>query len=364
MDLARFVRDLAACHDGLLDVPCAPVELTHLCVLPALNGLGRVVSPLGARATDVTLESTPLKYCRRDDDAILVSLRIRADSAYDADEQLLVAAHLSQLCQADVSYRISDDQHPRTIHAVARPAAGPCVDVTIHMPADAPAGAKLTLQSLRIAGNIMVALAPPPSIVVYDGPADLTSEQVLLLQTWLGGDSLAASWHEIYRATRDGFDAETFHTRCDNTPHLLALVREKKEGWLFGGYTSVGWLTERRGGGAPRYPDPEAFLFTLSNPADHPEKLASQGTGKEMTYQDAYLATFGVGADMLISRDADVNSGSWTRPSLAGVFSTPTPTLPGRPYPMCRERCDFCISELVVFAVHPPLAEKRVAAVA
>ena len=354
MELAHHTRDLENAHDALLSVPRGPVELTHLCVRSATDSgcLASVAAPQGAHATDVSLVCPSFTYGKQGDDAAIVSLHIPVAANCASGEQELISTHLALLCHAEVSYRASSDQASRIILATTRPGAGCIIDVIVKVPADAPGGASATLESVRVAGRLLAIPTPAPSIVVYSGPPDVSPEQATLLQAWVGCSSRPETWNEVFRATRDGFGADEFHARCDNAPRLLVLIRERKHGWLFGGYTSVGWLVEHNQPIAPRYADPDAFLFSLTNPAGCPEKLEAQGKGREMTYQEKHLATFGVGADMVIKSGADVDDTSWTCPSAFGVFRSPTPPSTFGPYPMCiGDSRRFCISELVVFAV-------------
>ena len=44
----------------------------------------------------------------------------------------------------------------------------------------------------------------------------------------------------IYRASRDGFKAKSFHTKCDGKVKTLS-VAQSSDGYIFGGYTDVAW---------------------------------------------------------------------------------------------------------------------------
>ena len=63
----------------------------------------------------------------------------------------------------------------------------------------------------------------------------------------------------IYRATRDGDSIEMFHSKCDNIRNTLMIV-ETTTGYIFGGFTSVGWNNKR---GKDIY-DNKAFCFSLN----------------------------------------------------------------------------------------------------
>lgn len=146
-------------------------------------------------------------------------------------------------------------------------------------------------------------------------PEGLNNAQAAQLQAWVGGRSSPSAWTEVYRASRDGFGAAAFHAGSDGKPRLLVLVREKIHGWLFGGFTEVGFIA----GSDRHYADPAAFIFSLTNPACRPERLASMGSSNEVRYCPGDAACFGGGwvADLHIASQADSGSRSWTRPGTA-----------------------------------------------
>ena len=128
----------------------------------------------------------------------------------------------------------------------------------------------------------------------------------------------------MYRATTHGFGAASFHERCDGRARLLVLVRAQEGGWLFGGFTAVGFSPPPGGWGS--YADPSAFLFSLTNSLGRPEKLASKGTGNDLYYDSAYPATFGdfLFPDLNICDNADTEAYSRTYTGAAYAESSST----------------------------------------
>ena len=63
----------------------------------------------------------------------------------------------------------------------------------------------------------------------------------------------------IYRASRDGFQASSFHAKCDEQPRTLTVIKTTK-GYIFGGYTAVAWDSVSLMKG-----DRNAFIFSLVN---------------------------------------------------------------------------------------------------
>ena len=61
----------------------------------------------------------------------------------------------------------------------------------------------------------------------------------------------------VYRATRDGFTTEALHSKCDNKPYLVSIIRNNLN-YVFDGYTSVAWNKT-----SYWIKDPNAFIFSL-----------------------------------------------------------------------------------------------------
>jgi len=66
----------------------------------------------------------------------------------------------------------------------------------------------------------------------------LTNETTVVLNSLAG--FVFKSLNLIYRASRDGFRAIDFHSKCDNTSNTLTLIKTKKS-YIFGGYTTLSW---------------------------------------------------------------------------------------------------------------------------
>ena len=63
----------------------------------------------------------------------------------------------------------------------------------------------------------------------------------------------------LYSGTRDGFEPDDFHERCDNQESTVFVVRTQYDR-VFGGYTSIPWT--KTGG---QYQDNTAFLFSVTD---------------------------------------------------------------------------------------------------
>jgi hypothetical protein len=75
----------------------------------------------------------------------------------------------------------------------------------------------------------------------------------------------------LWRGSRDGFRAKTFHRRCDGHANTLTLI-EDTEGNIFGGFTPAAWESGKKSLLARADPSLKSFLFTLKNPRSFPAR--------------------------------------------------------------------------------------------
>ena len=66
-------------------------------------------------------------------------------------------------------------------------------------------------------------------------------------------------WTKLYKATKDGFDASAFHSKCDKKENTLIIIKSAN-GYVFGGYTEQSWEGQKQG----KY-DKNAFIFSFIN---------------------------------------------------------------------------------------------------
>jgi hypothetical protein len=121
----------------------------------------------------------------------------------------------------------------------------------------------------------------------------------------------------VYRATTHGFRPVTFHERCDGRARLLVLIRAQEGGWLFGGFTAVGFRCPPVG--REIIADHSAFLYSLNNSLGRPEKLTSKGMGSELYFHPSYSAIFA--NDLFICNNADTRGDSYTNTGFAYAAS-------------------------------------------
>ena len=179
--------------------------------------------------------------------------------------------------------------------------------------------------------------------MILQPPTGLTSLHAAQLQKWIppGGSTNPSEWNEVYCGTKHGFGAATFHARCDGRARLLVLVRSQEGGWLFGGYTAVGFALP-----TGYHADPAAYIFSLTNSLGHPEKLESRHTRMDIYYGRFSSASFGDGAGLGICNNADTIAGSSTITGVAYAASASTT------HPMAQGQVDgWLAAEVIAWVV-------------
>jgi hypothetical protein len=71
-------------------------------------------------------------------------------------------------------------------------------------------------------------------------------------------------WNLIYRASRNGFEASSFHSKCDNKPNTLVIIKSEN-GNVFGGYTEQSWFSIGSENKSLNKSDPNSFIFSFIN---------------------------------------------------------------------------------------------------
>ena len=87
----------------------------------------------------------------------------------------------------------------------------------------------------------------------------------------------------LYRATRDGFDAKDFHSRCDGKAKTITIIKDDLN-CVFGGYASASWNSSNQ-----YINDPNAFLFSL--------RRDGKSYNDKFTIKNAAYALYGSSSD-------------------------------------------------------------------
>ncbi|XP_028415648.1 uncharacterized protein LOC114539010 [Dendronephthya gigantea] len=125
-----------------------------------------------------------------------------------------------------------------------------------------------------------------------------------LLQTWIG-----RSYNTLlcWRASRDGWAAATFHTRCDHKKPTVTFIKVGE--YIFGFFVTESWE-------GSRYKEaPGSFIFSLRNKenlAPFKAPLKDESHGNAVCANPSYGPTIGGGHDIHISDNAHSNTNSYT----------------------------------------------------
>jgi len=111
--------------------------------------------------------------------------------------------------------------------------------------------------------------------------------------------SLDQKWQLLYKASRDGWNALDFHSKCDHKSNTLLIFRSPN-GNVFGGYTESDWS----GKGFKR--DAKAFLFSLINKYKLSLKMPCFNSNHAILANSDKGPIFGKGYDLFINSDANI----------------------------------------------------------
>lgn len=107
----------------------------------------------------------------------------------------------------------------------------------------------------------------------------------------------------LYRATRDGFTASSFHTRCDGKTNTLTIIKNTNS-YIFGGFTTAAWASPTN---AFQVSDSNAFIWGLNNSIK--ANIQSIRTSSAITVGSCCGPTFGPNpSDIFISDNSNTNN--------------------------------------------------------
>jgi hypothetical protein len=116
-------------------------------------------------------------------------------------------------------------------------------------------------------------------------------------------------WSLLYRGTRDGFEPSDFHSKCDGYTNTLTIVKTKHSSYIFGGFTSVSWVSS-----VAWKSDPNAFIFSLTNKENKPLKMNIDPNEHHgaIYCNSKFGPTFGVG-DICLANNANTKMNSYSQ---------------------------------------------------
>ncbi len=69
--------------------------------------------------------------------------------------------------------------------------------------------------------------------IAFIGTTLINTQSSVQLLKWIGNKGKGRSWEIIYKASKDGFDNATFHTKCDYKGETITVI-QSKSGHIFG----------------------------------------------------------------------------------------------------------------------------------
>ena len=112
----------------------------------------------------------------------------------------------------------------------------------------------------------------------------------------------------LYRASRDGFTASAFHSRCDGIADTVTIIKTNSN-YVFGGYTAAKWATNNNN----YISDSNAFIFSLRrNGTSNNHKLPIIKAEKAIYGGPGYGPLFGDGSDIRIIDKSDIKVDSYS----------------------------------------------------
>jgi hypothetical protein len=114
-------------------------------------------------------------------------------------------------------------------------------------------------------------------------------------------------WSLLYRGSRDGFEPNEFHSRCDGKTPTLTIYKAQESSFIFGAYTTGVWHQLNT-----CIPDSKAFLFSLTNKDNEPCKMKiDPNQSKYAIYGGPdYGPSFGSGCDIGIYKNPNTENRS------------------------------------------------------
>jgi hypothetical protein len=124
-------------------------------------------------------------------------------------------------------------------------------------------------------------------------------------------------WSLLYRATRNGFGAKDFHSRCDGHANTLTILKANGSSYIFGGFTTVKWDSS-----SGSKSDPNAFIFCLTKKDKKPLKMnIDPYRHPNAIFCDSRYGPIFGGYDLCIANNANTKMDSYSH--LGGCYKHP-----------------------------------------
>jgi hypothetical protein len=209
----------------------------------------------------------------------------------------------------DIRAQYADARGP---HAVAVAAASASTFSLTFTPREGAGQLSVTLYGIPLASsplpvrvNPLVEFHQLRVIVEVGATAAHAQQLVQWVATRTGRAANAAAITLRYRATRDGWTNANVQAKCLNQSRLLFVVRSAA-GHLFGGFLAATYVNN-----GCWINDPQAFLFTLTNPHNVAPTMLPV-SNRTYAFHPQFLVCFGGGNDLAIYEHAHTQTGSYS----------------------------------------------------
>lgn len=119
-------------------------------------------------------------------------------------------------------------------------------------------------------------------------------------------------WSLLYRGSEHGFEAANFHSKCDNKPNTLTIIKSSR-GHIFGGFTQATWETKsgqkralERNSLRQFKLDRGAFIFSLKNDKEKSARINVTQEDHAIFCDDSCGPYFGQ-YDIKIGNNSNIN---------------------------------------------------------
>jgi len=135
------------------------------------------------------------------------------------------------------------------------------------------------------------------------------------------GRNIPYGFNLLYRASRDGYTAAAFHSKCDDKGATIVIAKVKNSGQIIGGYNPLQWDSSNSNKSTK---DSFIFSFTDKNNLQSANVVYSKGDQYSIKCLSHCGPVFGNGNDLVLNYESDPNM--WFSRS----HSYPTLNLPYR----------------------------------
>ncbi|ETO28055.1 hypothetical protein RFI_09075 [Reticulomyxa filosa] len=174
----------------------------------------------------------------------------------------------------------------------------------------------------------------------------LKEKEKAMLLKWMAKEGRRKRWKLLFRASKDGFDSNSFHRKCDNKGATVVIIQSSM-GNVFGGYsqkqithktryTSIAWSSA----GSYRN-DSDAFIFLLRSVRGQKGKYTCKNATNAVYHHASYGPTFGGGFDFYLSSGCNNSNASYSNAGYSYNCSTDQTLLAGSYNFLVKEYEDF-----------------------